>query len=93
MYIRRRLLLGTIFKKLTVSNTGKQQPAKLLLPLLREDAAPDLGKIAAKTNHFRGFLCPEALSGAKIGNGFQQICLSLGIVTHDQVHTRIKIQA
>ena len=34
----------------------------------------------------------ESLTGAKISDGFQQIGLSLGIITHDQIDTGVEFQ-
>ena len=35
---------------------------------------------------------PETFAAAKIGNGFQQVGLSLGVVAHDQIDAGLKFQ-
>ena len=45
-----------------------------------------------KENHFGGFLGPEALSAAKIADGFQQIGFSLGIVPHNEVYPGVEAE-
>ena len=66
--------------------------ARRLLPLLGEHRSLQVGKIRPKADHFSGFLCPEAFSGAEIADGLQKIGLTLGVIAHDQVHAGVKIQ-
>ena len=67
-------------------------PTESLLPLLGEHTSLAIGKVRGKAYHLAVFLSAEALSASKIPDCFQQIGFSLGVVTHDQIHTRVKVQ-
>ena len=85
-------LLRAVAPDLPGPGAGKQHKPKDLLPLLRKDLAGHFSKICAEAHHFRRFLGPEASSASKIGNSFQKIGLSLGVVAYDQVHAGFKIK-
>ena len=90
--IRQGLFLGAIAPDLPGTTPVKQHPTQALLAFLRKYFSGNFRKIRPKPQHFSGFLGPEAFSAAKIGNRFQKIGLSLGIIAHDQVYTGIKGQ-
>ena len=71
---------------------GKQHKPQCLAPLLGTHICFDLREIRPKTDHFRSFLGPEALAGAGIADGLQEVRFTLGIVAHDQIDTGIEIQ-
>ena len=87
------LLFYPILPDLTGTAAGKQHPAQVLLPLLGMHRPFQIRKVRPKADHFSGFQGAKTLSGTQIGNGFQQIGLSLGVITYDQVHTRSKFQS
>ena len=90
--LRNRLFLDSVPENLPGTTACKQQIPQLLLPLLGKDLALDFREILAEADHFGGFLSPEAFSRSQIGNGLQQVGLSLGIVAHDQIHPRLKAE-
>ena len=86
------LFLGTVAPDLPRTGCVEDDPAQGLFPVFCEDFAFDIRKIRPKPDHFLLFQGPEAFSGANIGDGFQQVGLTLGIVAHDQIHAGLKIQ-
>lgn len=72
------------------SVTGKQDPAKTLLPLLGINTSFQIRKICPKADQLPGLLGTEALSASQITYGFQKIGLTLGIVTHNQIYLAVK---
>ena len=73
--------------------TGEIEVAATGMEMLGEaEVLPfQVAKFRAKTNQLCTFLGAKAFSGAQVGHRFQKICLSLSVITYDQVHARIKI--
>ena len=60
--------------------------------LRRKHIISFLAEIRSKADQFSGALSTEALAGAQITDGLQQIGLALGVFSHDQVDAGLKIQ-
>ncbi len=87
---RRGLLFRAVAPDLPGTVPVKQHPAQDLLPVLGMDLSLNLRKIRTEADHLSRFLGPEAFSAAEVGDGFQKVGLPLGIVPHDQIHSRLK---
>ena len=89
--LRRRFLADTADVQLSGPAAGKQNGPDGLFPSLREQLRLQLRKLRPHTNELLLLTGSEGVAHGQIGDGLQQVGLSLGIVPDNQVDAGDKI--